>query len=59
MSTNKTAVKAKREPVVLLKEHEHGGKEYPAGATIHVLPHQKAWLIRLGKVAGTVTQEAN
>ncbi|SDJ61185.1 DUF7210 family protein [Pseudomonas indica] len=48
--------KPSREAVVLLKEHEHAGKLRAAGETINVWPHQKAWLIQLGKVAGTVKE---
>jgi hypothetical protein len=43
--------KAKREDVVLVKDHDHGGKPCKAGSTISVLPHQKAWLQQLGKIA--------
>lgn len=49
--------KAKREDVELIKDHEHGGKLCKAGSKISVLPHQKAWLQQLGKVAKSAEEE--
>lgn len=49
--------KAKREDVVLIKDHEHGGKPCKAGSTISVLPHQKAWLQGLGVIGKSAEGE--
>lgn len=36
--------KSQREEVLLLKDHEHGGKKCRAGAKIRVNAAEKAWL---------------
>jgi len=50
---------AKRVEVVLTQDHTHAGKPCKAGQTISVLPHQKAWLQELGKVAKDTKGEGN
>lgn len=39
-----------REDVRLTKDHIHKRQQCKAGDTISVLPHQKAWLLQLGKI---------
>lgn len=36
--------KAKEFAVTLLRDHRHGGTDYPAGTTINVPEHTKNWL---------------
>lgn len=55
--TTKEVAKAKRVTVELNQLHEHGGKLYGPGEKIDVLPHQKAWLEELGKVAKPTQKE--
>jgi hypothetical protein len=59
MTATKEVAKAARKTVtvVLTELHEHGGKLYGPGEKIEVLPHQKAWLEELGKVAKSTQKE--
>jgi hypothetical protein len=59
MTATKEVAKAARKTVTveLTKLHEHAGKLYGPGEKIEVLPHQKAWLEELGKVAKPTQKE--
>lgn len=57
MTATKEVAKAKRVKVTLIQAHEHGGTLYEPNEEIDVLPHQKAWLEELGKVAKSTQKE--
>jgi hypothetical protein len=40
--------------VVFIKPHTHNGKPLVAGAKLNVSADQKAWLLKLGVIGGTV-----
>lgn len=48
---------AQREDVLLTKDHIHKRQQCKAGDTISVLPHQKAWLQKLGKIGPSTEGE--
>ncbi len=39
------------QPLVLLREHRHGGRLYPAGAHLELPAHKAQWLIAQGVAA--------
>lgn len=39
------------QPLVLLREHRHGGRLYPAGAHLALPAHKAQWLIAQGVAA--------
>ena len=39
------------QPLVLLREHRHGGRLYPAGAALQLPAHKAQWLIAQGVAA--------
>ncbi|MDO8940904.1 MAG: hypothetical protein Q7U98_17250 [Methylicorpusculum sp.] len=56
MTTGKAAL-TKTVRVKLIKPHQHGGIDHPAGATIKVRPLQAVWLQERGIIqAPTPTQ---
>jgi len=55
-ATDKTEVKTVK--VKLLKDHEHAGMQYGAGAEIQVSETDEAWLINMGVVANMETTTA-
>lgn len=49
----------KQEKVVLIADHKHAGKHCAEGETIEVDEHEKAFLIRHKKIAGTAEKQSS
>jgi len=45
---------SKKEKVVLIADHKHAGQAFVSGDSIEVDEHERAFLIRHKKIAGTV-----